>query len=474
MTQGAAPPGAGAAADGFVPPYPERPARPLSALAALRLARRNMLAIWEKRCFEWDFFSTRLLSRRLFVCNSPDTVVRAFIDRHDSFERKSPQMRHALAPLLGDGLFISDGETWRHRRRIVAPIVHVSQLPSFAPLIVQTANETAAAWAALPDGTPVNALAAMAGLTAEIICRTVFGRDLGSERASEIVAAFSEYQRLIGQLDIAYLAGLPDWLPRLHSPAIHRAARRIHRILDELIAICRNRLAAGEASMIRGLLEARDAETGKPLDDAAVRNEAAVIFMAGHETTANSLAWAWYLLSQAPEVERRLGAELARVLGGRLPGLSDVPRLVYARAVFEETIRLYPPVPVLARQALRDERIRGRAIPAGSLVMVVPWLLHRHRRYWEDPDRFLPERFLPENAHKLVRHAYLPFSTGPRICAGAAFGLTEAILCLATLAQRVRLRLAPGAAVEPVCRLTLRPGDRLPMLVERLDQPERT
>jgi len=188
--------------------------------------------------------------------------------------------------------------------------------------------------------------------------------------------------------------------------------------------------------------------------------------MAGHETTANSLAWTWYLISQAPDVEERLHNELDRVLGGRLPTLADVPRLIYTRAVFEEAIRLYPPVPLLGRQALHAEEIRGRRIRAGSLVLVVPWLLHRHRQLWDRPDHFVPERFLPENSLSRPKHAYIPFSTGPRICAGAAFGLTEAILCLAVLAQRVKLRLASGALVEPVCRLTLRPGDALPMLVE--------
>jgi cytochrome P450 len=453
----------------FVPPYPDRPSQPLSALATLRLARRNFLAIWEDRSFEWEVFSTRLLSRTLFVCNSPDTVASAFVERHDSFERKSPQMRHSLAPLLGDGLFISDGETWRRRRRIIAPIVHVSHLPLFAPIMVQVAQETAERWASLPREAPINALTEMATLTAEIICRTVFGQQLGAAHAGEIVSAFSEYQRLIGQLDIAYFFGLPDWLPRFHSPAIHRAAKRIHQVLDQVIRDCRNRLSSGEASMIRLLLEARDAETGEPLDETALRNEAAVIFMAGHETTANSLAWTWYLLSQAPETEERLHHELAQVLGTRPPTLDDLPNLTYTRAVFEETVRLYPPVPLLARQAVRDETIRGRPVPEGSLVMVVPWLLHRHRKFWGKPDHYIPERFLPENAQHRVRHAYLPFSVGPRICAGAAFGLTEAILCIATLTQRVRLRLAPDAVATPICRLTLRPGDDLRMFVERRD-----
>lgn len=450
----------------FVPPYPERPSRPLSPIATLRMARRNFLAIWEDRCFEWEVFSTRVLSRTLFICNSPDTVAAAFVEHHDSFERKSPQMRHGLAPLLGDGLFISDGDTWRRRRRIVAPIVHVSHLPLFAPLMVQAASETAERLTRSCPDRPINALTEMATLTAEIICRTVFGRQLGAAHAAEIVAAFSEYQRLVGQLDLAYFFGLPDWMPRWQSPAIHRAAKRIHKVLEQVISDCRQRLSSGETSMIRLLLEARDPESGEPLDDVALRNEAAVIFMAGHETTANSLAWAWYLLSQAPAVEERLHAELATVLAGRVPTLDDLPALPYTRAIFEETVRLYPPVPLLARQALCDETIRGRSVAAGSLVIVVPWLLHRHRKFWGMPDHYIPERFLPENSQFRVRHAYIPFSVGPRICAGAAFGLTEAILCIATLAQRVRLHLSRDAVVAPVCRLTLRPGDDLRMYVE--------
>jgi cytochrome P450 len=451
----------------FLPPYPERPEKPLPIFSAIAAARRNFLAVFDDKCFEYQFFSTRILSRRLFVCNSPDTVAQAFIAFHDSFQRKTPQMRHALAPLLGDGLFISDGDLWKRRRRIVAPIVHASRVPLFAPTMVKAASETAERWARLPDGTPIDALREMATLTAEIICRTIFGPRLGAAHAGEIVRSFSAYQREVGQTDLPYLLGLPDWLPRYQSRAVHRAAARIDRVLDDIIRRCEERLASGEQSMIGMLLEARDPETGDRLDREALRNEAAVIFMAGHETTANSLAWTWFLLSQAPEVEARLHAELDTVLAGRPAGLDDVPRLVYTRAVFEEAIRLYPPVPLLGRQATRRETIRNRTVPAGSLLVVIPWLLHRHRRLWDQPDHFVPERFLPENAGRRERYSYIPFSVGPRVCAGQAFGLTEAILCLATLAQRSRLRLAPGAVVAPVCRLTLRPGDALPMLVER-------
>lgn len=450
----------------FVPPYPERHREPLPLLAMIATARRNFLAVFDEKCFEYQFFSTRILSRKVFVCNSPDTVAQAFIALHESFQRKTPQMRHALSPLLGDGLFISDGDLWRQRRRIVAPIVHVSRLPAFAPTMVEAAQETAERWARLPAGAPIDVLREMATLTAEIICRTIFGPRLGAEHATEIVASFSAYQREVGQIDLPYMLGLPDWVPRFQMPSVYRAAKRIDRVLDDLIRRCEERLASGDTSMIQMLLEARDPETGDKLDREALRNEAAVIFMAGHETTANSLAWTWYLLSQAPEAEARLHAELAAVLGGRAPTLDDVPSLVYTRAVFEEAIRLYPPVPFLGRQALQDESIRNRKIAAGSLLVVIPWLLHRHRQLWEQPDHFIPERFLPENAAARQRYSYIPFSVGPRVCAGQAFGLTEAILCLATLAQRVRLHLAPGAVVEPICRLTLRPGDTLPMLLE--------
>jgi len=287
----------------FVPPYPERPREPLPLFAMIATMRRNFLAMFDEKCFEYQFFSTRLLNRRVFICNSPDTVAQAFIAMHESFQRKTPQMRHALSPLLGDGLFISDGDLWKQRRRIVAPIIHASRLALFAPAMIEAAAETAARWAELPPGAPIDALREMATLTAEIICRTIFGPRLGAEHATEIVAAFSAYQRQVSQLDLIYLLGLPDWLPRFQSPAVHRAAKRIHRVLDDIIRGCEERVASGEQSMIRMLLEARDPETGDKLDREALRNEAAVIFMAGHETTANSLAWTWFLLSQAPAVE---------------------------------------------------------------------------------------------------------------------------------------------------------------------------
>ena len=222
----------------------------------------------------------------------------------------------------------------------------------------------------------------------------MFGRKLGRDHARQIVDGFSEYQRVIGQIDLISLLGLPDWMPRWYSRAIKLGEIHPGRPRESSRARARNR--APRSSVISQLLDARDEETGEPLDPEALRNETAVLFMAGHETTANSLAWTWYLLSQAPAVEARLHAELDRVLGGRPPTLADVPKLVYTRAMFEEALRLYPPVPILPREAVGEESYRDVRIPKGSLIFVVPWLLHRHKKLWDKPDHFVPERFLPE------------------------------------------------------------------------------
>jgi cytochrome P450 len=442
----------------FIPPYPPRPSEPLSVFEMLRRGRKNFLAIWSDRAFEMDLMSVQVLSRKVFICNSPDTVRHAFVTANPHFERKSPQMRSALKPLLGDGLFISDGETWRQRRRIVAPIIHGSRMPDFTPIMVEAAGQVADRWAGLAQ---IDALEEMAHLTAEIICRTIFGRQLGHARAAEIVDAFSTYQRHVGQLGLLSMLRLPDWIPRPHGPSVHRAARRIATVLDEIIATYQPHADDPEASVIARLLDATD-DKGEKLSREALRHEAAVIFMAGHETTANCLAWTFFLLSRSPSAEARLHAELASVLGGRPPTLADLENLVFTRAIIEESLRLYPPVPLLAREAGAAEELRRRPVPAGSLVIVVPWLLHRHRKYWENPDHFIPDRFLP-TATPPEKFVYVPFSIGPRVCAGMTFGLTEAILCLATLAQRFRLQLKPDAVIEPVCRLTLRPANGVPM-----------
>ncbi len=454
----------------YIPPFPPRPKADLSPLSLLRGVHNNLLTIWPEKAFDWEFFGGRMLLQHVFIANSPDIVQAVFVDRAANYERKSPQQRHALKPLIGDGLFISDGATWRERRRVVAPITHVSRLAALAPVMSEAAAARLQQWRALPPGATIDALSEMAQLTAEIICRTIFGRHLASRSARAVVDAFSAYQAAVGQMDILSLLGLPDLLPRFQGRQVRNAAARIQAVLDGLIADILSTPGEAEPSLIRSMAEAVSSSTGQPMTRGAFRNEAAVLFMAGHETTANTLAWAWFLLSQAPWAEAAVQAE-ADALDGRAATYEDLPRLRYTRAVIEETLRLYPPVPLQARQAAAADSIRKRHIPAGALVILVPWLLHRHQRIWARPDAFEPERWLPGGSGAPSRYAYVPFSIGPRVCTGAAFGLTEAVLCLATLAAGFRLRLAPGTDVQPVCRLSLRPGETLPMVLEPRGAP---
>jgi cytochrome P450 len=446
----------------YVPPFPPRQSTVMPPLKLLRTARENLLAVWPDYTFSWDFFGHTVLRKSLFICNSPDTVRQVFVEDADNFQRKSPQQRHALSPLIGDGLFVSDGEVWRERRRAVAPLTHVSRLADLAPAITSAAAERAAMWQTLA-GQEIDALSQMAEMTADVICRTIFGAELARTAAHTIVSAFSEYQAEIGQTDLISLLGLPDFFPRLHGRRIRACAARMHAVVEGLMnEVVRGGRRYGP-SLIRSLVEQED---GGGLSVEAVRNEATVLFMAGHETTANTLAWAWFLLSQDAQSEARLHEEVDR-LGGAPATFEDMPRLKFTRAVIEETLRLFPPVPIQARVAAEARTIAGRSVPAGAVVMLVAWLLHRHKRLWDQPDAFLPDRFMPGGSGAPSRYAYVPFSIGPRVCTGAAFGLTEAVICLATLAQKFRLRLRPGWEVMPVCRLTLRPGEALPMTVVR-------
>ena len=264
------------------------------------------------------------------------------------------------------------------------------------------------------------------------------------------------------------LLHLPQWLARLIAPLptggiFNEFDRKVDRLLTE-----RGRTPDAEPKdLLARLISARDAETGGGMTAKEVRDQVVTIFMAGHETTSQALSWTFYLLSQHPAAEAKLHDELAVMLQNRTPRYDDLANLRYTRMVIEEAMRLYPPAHTFGRQPIADDEVLGHRIPAGSEVLIVPWLLHRKPSLWENPDRFDPERFAPERAAARPRFAYVPFGAGPRICIGAAFAMAEAMLILATIAQRYRLRLKPGFPVEPQGLITLRPRYGLKMLLER-------
>jgi cytochrome P450 len=452
----------------YIPPYPPRHAKGLSTLELLKKGRENLLSIFTEQDFSRDTLRTKLFNQHIIIANSPETVKQAFVTNNASFEPKSYLMQRALKPLIGDGLFISHGQTWRTRRRIVGSVIHGSRVPGFTPLMLEAMTELRDQWIERlsASNTPIDMLSEMAKLTADVISRSIFGRQLGKEHAQDIAEGFSDYQRKIGVFNLLPLLGLPHSLTYLFTRGIRHAAQRITKVLDELVE--GHFKEQGQGTSVLNLLF-HNTPDGKTLSREAIRNEAAVIFMAGHETTANCLAWAWFLLSQAPAYEKRLHQELDDVLGGRLPHFHDVHKLHYTRAIIEETLRLYPPIPILSRQAIKHERLGEHKVPKGALVAVIPWLLHRHKLYWEKPDCFMPERFLPDRPAP-DKYSYIPFSIGPRVCAGMSFGLTEATLALAVLGQHLRFTLAKDTTIQAKSHLSLRPDDgsgQLPMIMSK-------
>ncbi len=452
----------------FIPPFPKRHKEDISPFKALYYAQNDLLSIWDERSFTARFMHRKILKQNVFIANSPETIRYVFVENKDNYERKSPQMRRALEPLLGDGLFISDGETWSSRRKIQTPLFDSTHIKMFTDTMISTIAETADDWQSRNEGRDASEIdihPEMGKLTAEIIARTLFGEKLGSENSSAVVEAFAEYQSVVKQTNLSNFLGLPDWLPNLNGKMGkgRRAAKTIHDAVDNIIAKAEE--GDHEGTLVAEFLKANKGESGVDLmTKQQIRNELIVLFMAGHETTANVLAWTWYLISQTPEVEAKLHAELDEVLAGRTPEMSDVENLKYTRAILDETMRLYPPVPILSREAMAEDTIRDRKVPAGSIMLIVPWLIHRHKKYWDKPDHFIPERFMPD-APKPIKFSYIPFSAGPRVCLGKNFGIVESVLTIAMLAQRFRLSMPMGTKVEHECRLTLRPKGRLPMKV---------
>lgn len=446
---------------------PARPAPyrgPVGGIGSILVLRRNLIAAFGEDDYSVGTRPSRIFGRQVVVVNEPSAIKHVMVTHNDNFERKSPQMRRALVHLVGDGLFISDGDTWQHRRPLVADIVHRNRMPVFGPRMEAAAVNMADRWEKRPKEAVFDMLGEMAELTAGIISHAVFGQKLMPGAAHDVVAGFAEYQRLIDSVNVGYFLGADEGWPVMRGPRLRRSIGRIHGVIDRTIA---NHLASDDDgnSLVALLARRQDKSPELGLDLDALRSEAATIFMAGHETTAATLAWAWYLLANAPWVEDAVHADIENVVGSRAPTVDDVPNLNWCRAVIEETLRLYPPVPILTRQARNADRVGGIDVEPAALIVVAPWLLHRAKDLWDQAHDFLPERFLGER--RPLPYSYIPFATGPRVCPGMNFGLTEAVLCLATLAQRFKVRVAKGYRVEPHCRLSLRPRGGLPVSIER-------
>jgi cytochrome P450 len=455
------------ALDASEPPFlavPRQPQGNVSLRRSLREMRENALAAHGPENFSADIIVQRILWRRMFVINEPDAIRHIVLDNAANYT-KSEVGRRLLEPGLGRGLLTSEGETWRRHRRIMAPSFDPRSAAGYAPIMTEVTQELLEKWDALAEPREVDVAAAMMHATLHIISRTMFSSD-SAEIVDSVESGVGRYQTTV-RPSVLDLMHVPQWLARLIAPLPKGIFDEFDRKVDRLLTERGSRPDAESKDLLARLLAARDSETGGGMTPKEVRDQVVTIFMAGHETTSQALAWTWYLLSQHPAAEQKLHDELAAVLAGRTPRYDDIANLRYTRMVIEESMRLYPPAHTFGRQPIAPDEVLGHRIPAGAEVLIMPWLLHRKPQLWDNPDRFDPERFAPERAAARPRFAYLPFGAGPRICIGAAFAMTEAVLILATIAQRYRLHLKPGHPVEPQGLITLRPRYGMQMILER-------
>jgi len=421
---------------------------------------RDQLGFFSRCAREYgDIVPIRLGPSRGFLIFHPDAIEELLVV-HSRNLIKSRGVR-LLRALLGDGLVVAEGDLWLRQRRLMQPAFHRQRVAAYGEIMAVHAERRMAGWR---EDTVVDMHEEMMAVTRAIVARALFDADVSEEArligdAMDIVA--ESFGKRLGSLR----AFLPMWLPTPDNLRLRRAVRGLDRVVYRMIADRRRAEARGDLLSI--LLEAQDADDGSRMTDRQVRDEVMTLFLAGHETTAVALSWTWYLLAQHPAADARLADELRTVLGGRAPTVADLPALRYAEMVVTESMRLYPPAYAMGREVVRPIELAGHALPAGSILIIGTWAVHRDARWFDDPETFRPERWTDDAASRLPRFAYLPFGGGARQCIGNGFAMMEAVLILATIAQRFRPALVPGQRVTPTPYITLRPRPTLRMRLAR-------
>ncbi|MFD6317367.1 cytochrome P450 [Methylorubrum thiocyanatum] len=449
----------------FRPKVPPPLTRPLGLFAFLKAVRANPIATWMDAHFEEFIVAGETAMGRVTVVSDPAVVRYLLVERAANY-RKDDLQKRVLAPGLGDGLLTAEGDEWRLQRRTLAPIFSARHVAGFVAQM-DAAGARLGRRLARRDGATVDVALEMTRATLDVLERTIFTQGLPGD-PDALGRAITRLLESIGPIDPLDVFGFPAFVPRLGRLRARPALRFFAEVVDTLLDQRKAALARGEAphDLMTLLLAAQDPETGRGLSDLEVKANIVTFIAAGHETTANALTWALYCLSQDEAARDRVEAEVDAAAGP--DGALRLDRLPFTKAVMEETMRLFPPVPFLSRQALREDRIGRVKIPRNSTVIIAPWVMHRHRKLWDEPDAFMPERFFGAARDSIERFAYLPFGAGPRICIGQSFSVQEATLVLAHVARAVRFTLpADHPPVTPLHRVTLRPKDGLRMLAER-------
>lgn len=451
-----------------LPPGPDA----LPLLGSILDVRKDPLEMFERgRREHGDTVRYRFGPFDMVAIHRPQDIRTVLLERADDFH-KSPSYE-GLKLVIGEGLLTSEGEFWRRQRKLMTPAFHHKRLLGFCEHMVRCASELADDWDRRQqhsDGRPpvIDLHAQMLSLTFRIVGLTLFSTEL-SDKAGGMGPALATVLEHANHIAVSMLLAPPAWLPTPRNVRFGAAMKVVDDVVLGIIA--ERRRSREDAGDLLSMLMAATDETGQiHMSDRELRDEVATLVLAGHETTAQALTWTFMLLSRHPEIERRVVAEIREVCGDRPPSMEDLPALDYTGRVIDEAMRLYPPAWLFERQALVDLELDGYFIPAGTLIAISPWTLHRHGDHWHNPEGFDPERFLPERVAARPRYTYLPFGGGPRQCIGVNFALYEAKLVLATLLQRYSAELVPGQDLSTEAAVTLRPAHGMKMWLRRRER----
>jgi len=452
----------------LVPPAPSPRKTPLHLLALLAALRNNPLEVWTEKHFEEPVVRDGLPFMPALVVSEP-TAIRHVLLENSANYRKDDLLLRILSPGLGSGLLTVEGDQWRRQRHAVAPIFARRTIFAAAAEMQRAVDNLIGKWRETIDTEAVDAVRDVTHLTLEVLQRTVFST--GIERdPEEFREAMKVYFDTIGRIDPLDALALPSFLPR-PSRWPERAALKFFRgavndIIERRRALIARSPDAAPQDLLTLLLAAGDGEPGARLSDEEIRANVLTFIAAGHETTATSLAWSLFLLAQSDEWSTLIAEEADRA-AGNVDGDDPCAKLPVTRAVLEEALRLYPPIAAISRVAIDNDEIAGVHVERGTMVIVSPYVVHRHRKLWERPSEFDPRRFLGDGRAAIDRYAYIPFGGGSRVCIGSAFALQEATLALAGILRAFRLRLAESCKVEPLLRITLKPNPGIWLHLER-------
>ena len=447
----------------FRPPAPVPRLHTPRSIELIRTLWHNPIEAWTQAHFEQPVVKTRLPFCDVVVVNSASAVRRVLSDNAENYCKDHFQKR--MLAVLSHGLLTAEGPQWRFQRKLMTPLFRPASVKGMARAMAGVVDDVVKHWSAR-DGSVIDIAEETTDLALEVLAATIFSAELTKRN---LRPALRTYFDALGQIDPFDLLDLPDFIPRISRLRASPAIRLLHRAIDEMIAAREQTLKEDRATTTHDLLllliRARDPETGQRLTGREVRANILTFMAAGHESTANAITWTLYLLSRSPEWHERVRVEADRET--HTPPESLFGRLTVTRAVVEESLRLYPPLAAISRMARNDDELAGIHVKAGTIIVISPYVLHRHRSWGLGADQFDPSRFLPGSREHIDRYAYLPFGAGPRGCIGSVFALQEATLAVAAITRNFELTLRPDHIVWPVHRTTLRPGSGLPMLVRR-------